>query len=317
MDDVNDRGEAPQFAGEIESLLKFNCGVGVKEIGCISVVEQLLRLQLNELINKCIKLCRMRNGNTIQLQDLLFVFAKNESKFARLVKHMIFKDKQHKSKFSSAMGDGSQLSDYYSAGNEGSSPGADTVRNGGNVGPPQPRIAAIKQFLDTFLVAERVKEACFSPQLDKVKKLRLQREERFASLMSANEYVQWNQSKIPLYVQFRMKVKIFIEQLVKKLSPSEVGGPVLKIHTHAMEAIHHLSTEWIAQVADEIFAARERRLNPISDDTQLHVPFSEETKSINEKYMMPIELHEVQSILNNHLASKQIKIIVTLPGDSQ
>ena len=99
-------------------------------------------------------------------------------------------------------------------GSEGASPGADTGSVGSrNVGPPQPRIASIKQFLDTFLVAEKVKEACFSPQLDKVKKLRLQREERFAALMSANEYVQWNQSKIPLYVQFRMKVKIFCEQL--------------------------------------------------------------------------------------------------------
>ena len=85
-----------------------------------------------------------------------------------------------------------------------------------------------------------------------------------------------------------------------------------------MEAIHHLSTEWIAQVADEIFAARERRLNPVSDDSQLHVPFSEETKSINQKYIMPIELHEVQSILNNYLGSKhQKKIIVHIPDDSQ
>ena len=118
MEDENNRGDAPQFAGEIESLLKFNCGVGVKEMGCIPVVEQFLRLQLNELVTKCIKLCKMRSGNTIQLQDLLFIYAKNESKFARLVKHMIFKDKQHKSKFSSAMGDGCQLSDYYPTGTE-------------------------------------------------------------------------------------------------------------------------------------------------------------------------------------------------------
>ena len=91
----------------------------------------------------------------------------------------------------------------------------------------------------------------------------------------------------------------------------------MKIHTHALEAIHHLSTEWIAQVADEIFAARERRLKPVSDDSQLHVSFCEGTKNISQKYIMPVDLHEVQSILSDYLCSKQQKkIYINVPGGS-
>ena len=246
----HDACDAPQFAAEIESLLKFNCGVGVKDVRCVVVVEQFLHLQLNELINKCIKLCRMRHSDVIQLQDLLFIFVKNELKFARLVKHMIFKDKQHKSKFS-AMGDGCQLSEYYGVMNEGMSPAADPgsagPKNGNNATfgserAPQPRIASIKQFLDTFIVSEQVTAACFSPQLDKVKKLRLQREERFAALMSPSEYVQWNQAKIPLYVQFRMKVKIYCDQM---LVPFSYLNPSKQIFLPAAKDLGHFKTPQI------------------------------------------------------------------------
>ncbi len=196
-----------KFGTEVEALLKSYSGVSVADIDSILIVSQILKLQLHRTIAKCIRLCDIRKSNCIQLEDVLFIVSKDEMKFPRLVKHLIFKDKQGKLKATSNLSAGDSIENFKTEFGTGGSAEASNATSNVN------RVNSIKKFLDTFEVSKEVKTCCFTTQLDSVKRLRLQREERLSCMMSPSQYVQWNQTKVPIHAQFRSKIKLMCEKM--------------------------------------------------------------------------------------------------------
>ncbi|XP_075242249.1 uncharacterized protein LOC142337068 isoform X2 [Convolutriloba macropyga] len=181
-----------KFGPEVEALLKSYSGVSVADYDTVLIVAHLVKTQLSQIVSKCSHFAELRRSRVLELEDVLFMLAKDEPKFPRIVKHLIFKDKQAKlkvpSNFSaseaSELGNPTEASGFTSPGSSGSH-----IQQNGN------RVNTIKRFLDTYHVSKEIRTCCFSSQLDCVKRLRLQREERLSGFMSAAQYVQWNQAK--------------------------------------------------------------------------------------------------------------------------
>jgi len=161
-----------KFGPEIEALLKSYSGVSVADYDTVLIVAHLVKEQLSLIMTKCSRFAEIRASRSLELEDVLFMFAKDEQKFPRIVKHLIFKDKQAKLKVPNnfSANDASEL------GNPVDSVGFTSPASSGSQSQTANRVTSIKRFLDTYHICKEIRACCFSTQLDSVKKLRLQRE---------------------------------------------------------------------------------------------------------------------------------------------
>ena len=89
-----------KFGPEVEALLKSYSGVSVADYDTVLIVAHLVKTQLSQIVSTCSHFAELRRSRVLELEDVLFMLAKDEPKFPRIVKHLIFKDKQAKLKVS-------------------------------------------------------------------------------------------------------------------------------------------------------------------------------------------------------------------------